>query len=174
VAISVEENIALLKAIRDQATTAAAPAADGMAETFEDAVGRTLRLSAHGPMPAGPPHSIPFGIFYKATPGAPPAYATGNLARSIIRTAASGEITASALVGATAVYAALQEWGGSTWPSRSAYMHWTNTRGSWWMRRVDVPEHPYMRPTVDRTVHDGSLTAAAMEAFEAHMTLLNG
>lgn len=168
-----EELPGLFAAIRDQASTAARPAVDGMTETFEDAVGRTLRLSAHAPMPAGPPHSIPFGIFHKATPGAPPAYATGNLAGSIMRTPASGGITASALVGATAVYAALQEWGGETWPSRSAYMHWQNTAGPWWMKRVTVPEHPYFRPTVDRTVADGSLSRAARDGFAAHMTLLS-
>ena len=170
--MSPEENLALFKAIRDQAATAAAPAVDGMAGTFEDAVGRTLRLSAHAPMPAGAPHSIPFGIFHKAAPGAPPAYATGDLARSVMRTPASGGITASALVGATAVYAALQEWGGETWPSRSAYMHWVNTAGPWWKKRVTVPEHPYFRPTVDRTVADGSLSAAAAKGFAGHMTLL--
>lgn len=169
-----EENVALFKAIRDQASTAAKPAADGMTETFEDAVGRTLKLHAHGPMPAGPQHDIPFGIFYKATPGAPPAYATGNLARSIMRTPASGGITASALVGATAEYAALQEWGGWTEPNSSAYMHWLNTRGPWWKKHVDVPEHPYFRPTVDRTIADGSLSRSAASAFEQHMTLLGG
>lgn len=168
-----EENLALFEAIKAQVSTAAPPAVDGMTETFEDAVGRTLRLSAHAPMPAGPPHSIPFGIFHKATPGAPPAYATGNLAGSIMRTPASGGITASALVGATAVYAALQEWGGETWPSRSAYMHWQNTAGPWWLKRVTVPEHPYFRPTVDRTVADGSLSRAAMKGFAAHVTLLS-
>ncbi len=131
--MSPEENVAFFEAIKAQVSTAAPPAVDGMTETFEDAVGRTLRLSAHAPMPAGPPHSIPFGIFHKATPGAPPAYATGDLARSVIRTPASGGITASALVGATAIYAALQEWGGSTWPSRSGYMHWQNTAGAWWL-----------------------------------------
>ena len=172
--MSPEENLAFWKAVRDQATGAAKPAADGMTETFKDAVGRTLRLSAHAPMPAGPPHSIPYGIFHKAAPGAPPAYATGNLARSIIRTPASGGLVSSALVGATAVYAALQEWGGVTWASSSAYMRWRNDRGVWRKRSVTVPEHPYMRPTVDRTVADGSLTRAAMGGFAAHMTLLDG
>ena len=170
--MSPEENLAFWKAVRDQSTTAAQPAANGMTGTFEDAVQRTLKLSAHAPMPAGPPHSIPFGIFHKAAPGAPPAYATGNLSRSIMRTAASGGLVSSALVGATAIYAALQEWGGETWPNRSAYMHWVNTAGPWWKKRVTVPEHPYMRPTVDRTVADGSLGRAARDAFAAHMTLL--
>ena len=170
--ISVEENVALFEAIKAQAMTAAAPAVDGMTGTFKDAVQATLKLSAHAPMPAGAPHKIDFGIFHKATPGAPPSYATGDLSRSLMRTPASGGVTASALVGATAVYAALQEFGGWTEPRRSAYMHWLNTRGAWFMRHVDVPEHPYFRPTLDRTVADGSLSQSARDAFLAHMTLL--
>lgn len=172
-AISVEENIALLKAIRDEASTAAVPAVGAMAGKFEDDVGRTLRMTFHAPMPAGPPHSIPFGIFYPAAAGAPPAFATGNLARSMMRTPASGGLVASAMVGNTAVYSAVQEWGSTLYPN-SAWLHWRNTHGSWFMRSVTVPEHPYFRRTLRFDLANGSLTEAAMKAFEAHMTLLGG
>ena len=165
--------MALFKAIRDQAATAAPPAVNRMTETFKDAVGRTLRLATGPAMPAGPDHDIRFGVFYKAVPGQPPVHRTGNLADSVFRTPASGGITASALVGATAEYAALQEWGGWTEPRGPKPMAWHNTRGWWKKWHVDIPEHPYFRPTVDRTVADGSLGRAARDAFAAHMTLLS-
>lgn len=151
-----------LNGLKGQVATAAVPAADAMAETFQNRVQNfTLRQSTHPP-----------GMFWKATEGRPPAYASGNLARSIVRTPAHGGIRASAMVGATAVYAALQEFGGDTWPSRGSYMHWTNTRGPWWMKLVTVPEHPYMRPTVEQTIRDGSLTRSAISAFEKRMSPL--
>ena len=167
-----EENLALFKAIRDQASTAAVPAADGMAEQFSGDVGRTLRMTVHAPMPAGAPHYRPFGIFYPAIEGAPPAYATGNLAHSMFRERAIGGVTASALVGNDAVYAAVQEEGATLYPN-SAYLHWRNTHGSYWMRSVTVPAHPYFGRTLRFDVANGSLTKAAMEGWQAHMTLLS-
>ena len=167
-----EENLALFEAIRAQVATAAPPAADGMAERFESDVGRTLRMTVHAPMPAGPPHSIPFGIFYPAAAGAPPAYATGNLARSMMRTPASGGISATAMVGNTAVYAAVQEEGATLYPN-SAYLHWVNTHGAYYKRSVTVPAHPYFARTLRFDIANGSLTRAAMEGWQAHVTLLS-
>lgn len=169
--MSPEENLALFKAIRDQASTAAVPAVDRMAGRFEGDVGRTLRMTFHAPMPAGPPHKIPFGIFYPAAEGAPPAYGTGNLAASMMRTPASGGIVANALVGNTAVYAAVQEFGATLVPN-SAYLHWRNTHGSWYFKSVRVPEHPYFRRTLRFDIANGSLTRAAVEGWQSAMTLL--
>jgi phage gpG-like protein len=143
-----------------------------MAERFEGDVGRTLRMTVHAPMPAGPPHKIPFGIFYPAIEGAAPAYATGNLARSMIRTPAYGGITATAMVGNTAVYAAVQEEGATLYPN-SAYLHWVNTQGSYFMRSVTVPAHPYFARTLRFDIANGSLSAAAAAGFAKHMTLLS-
>ena len=170
--MSPEENLALFKAIRDQASTAAVPAVEGMTEKFEGDVGRTLRMTFHAPMPAGPPHKIPFGIFYPAVAGAPPAYGTGNLAASMMRTPASGGLVARAMVGNTAVYAAVQEFGATLYPD-SAYLHWVNTRGPWWKKSVTVPEHPYFRRTLRFDIANGSLTRAAMEGWQSRMTLLS-
>lgn len=170
--MDVAENIALFKAIRDQAEGAAVPAADGMAEQFSGDVGRVLRMTFHAPMPAGAPHYRKFGIFYPAAAGAPPAYATGNLAASMFREPASGGIVASALVGNDAVYAAVQEEGATLYPN-SAYLHWVNTQGSYFMRSVTVPAHPYFGRTLRFDVANGSLTGAAMAGWESHMTLLD-
>lgn len=161
----------LFAAIKDQAATAAAPAADGMAEAFDKDVGRTLRLHAHAPMPSGAPHKRAYGIFYKATPGVPPAFASGDLAASMIRRPASGGIVATAMVGNTAIYSAVQEFGLDTWTS-SAYMTWRNNQGWWRKKLVHQNEHSFMARTRDWMILDGSLTKAAEDAFEAHVTLL--
>ena len=166
------ENLALFKAIRDQASTAAVPAADGMAEAFDTDVGRTLRMHAHAPMPSGAPHKRAYGIFYKATPGVPPAFASGDLAGNMIRRPASGGIVATAMVGNTAIYSAVLEFGLDTWTS-SAYMTWRNNQGWWRKKLVHQNEHSFMARTRDWMILDGSLSKSAMEGFQAHMTLLD-
>lgn len=162
----------LFAAIKAQASSAAAPAADGMAEAFDQDVGRTLRMHSHAPMPSGAPHKRAYGIFYKATPGVPPAYASGDLANSMIRRPASGGIVATAMVGNTAIYSAVQEFGLDTWTS-SAYMTWRNNQGWWRKKLVHQNEHSFMARTRDWMILDGSLTKAAEDAFQAHMTLLS-
>lgn len=156
-----DENVKLWESLLATVADSAPDIADGMAEVFQGRVQNfTLRQSIHPP-----------GMFWKATTGRPPAYVTGNLARSIIMTPAHGSITATASVGATAVYAAIQEFGGYTWGNRGL-MHWRNSGGEWFMRKVFVPEHPYMRPTVEATIRDGSLQRSAIAAFMAHMSPL--
>lgn len=151
-----------LGTLKGQAGTAAAPAANAMAETFQSRVQNfTLRQSVHPP-----------GMYWEATVDRPPAYASGALANSVIHIPAFGGIRATAVVGPTVVYAAIQEFGGDTWPSRGKYMHWTNTRGPWWMKRVTIPQHPYMRPTVEQTIRDGSLQRSAISAFMTRMSPL--
>ena len=171
--MSPEENVAFFEAIKAQVSTAAVPAADGMAEAFDKDVGRTLRMHAHAPMPSGAPHKRAYGIFYKATPGVPPAYASGDLAASMIRRPASGGIVATAMVGNTAIYSAVQEFGLDTWAS-SAYMHWVNDHGPWWKKYVHQNEHSFMARTRDWMILDGSLSRAAADGFQGHMTLLSG
>jgi phage gpG-like protein len=78
---------------------------------------------------------------------------------------ASGQVSGTAMVGVTAVYAAIQEFGGKTWPNHSKFMHWVNSGGSWYMKEVTIPPHPYFRPTVDRMVRNGDLTREAKSAF---------
>jgi hypothetical protein len=145
---------AYLEGLRDAAAEAAVPAADAMAGGVRDRIVHvTLRETIHPP-----------GVFFRAVMGRPPAYASGNLAMSIRATPAFGGVRATAGVGASARYAAIQEWGGTTWPSNSEFMHWRNPR-PWWKKVVTVPEHPYFRPTVESMIRDGSLTRLAADAF---------
>lgn len=150
-----------LRALQDAAAHAVVPAADAMAGGFGSRVSNaTLKRVIHGP-----------GVFYKAIPGQPPATASGNLAGSVranpARFTAIGPAyaRASAMVGAYARYAAIQEWGGWTEPRRHKYMHWVNSAGPWWKKHVDIPQHPYFRPTVEAMIRDGSLSRLAASAF---------
>lgn len=153
------EAVAQLELIKAQAARAVVPAATAMATGVRREISQvTLRQTSH-----------PRFEFYHAPVGAPPARATGNLARSIRSTAAYGEVRAFSSVAAYAEYAALQEYGGATWPSRSRYMHWFNTGGEWLKRIVHVPEHPYMRPTVQRMSASGQISRDARNAFWARM-----
>ncbi len=140
-----------LRSLRDAVAKAINPADGAMAEAFRDrVVNVTLRETVHAP-----------GEFWKAAPHRPPAYASGGLARSVILTRDGRK----ASVGVYARYAALQEFGGVTWPSNHRYMHWVNTGGAWYKERVRVPEHPYFRPTLDAMVRDGMLSRSAADAF---------
>ena len=143
--MDVAENIALLLEVADEVPGANQDANTRMSSKFSGDVSRVLRMTFHAPMPAGPPHYIPFGIFYPAIAGAPPAYATGNLADSMVRTPASAGIVSRAMVGNTAVYSAVQEWGSTLYPN-SAYLHWVNTRGSYFKRSRDGPRAPLFPP----------------------------
>lgn len=73
-------------------------------------------------------------------------------------------------VGAYARYAAIQEFGGDTWSDRpGGFMHWVNTGGSWYFRRVHIPQHPYFRPALVAVIRDGSLQRSAVSTFKAYM-----
>ena len=165
------ENLAFFEAIKAQVPGANQNANTRMSSQFSGDVGRVLRTTFHAPMPAGAPHYRPFGIFYPAIEGAPPAYATGNLANSMVRTPASAGIVSRAMVGNTAIYSAVQEFGATLYPN-SAYLHWVNTHGSYFKKSVTVPEHPYFQRALRFDIANGSLTTAAMKGFAEGMTLL--
>ena len=93
---------AYLESLKKAAADAASPAANAMAEAVKYQVQNVaLKQVAHAP-----------GMFFKAAPMRPPAYASGFLSRSIIMRPASTSVVGTAMVGATAEYAAIQEFGG--------------------------------------------------------------
>jgi hypothetical protein len=145
-----------LKALQKAAGDAAPPAATAMAEAVKYQIQNVaLKQVAHAP-----------GMFFKAAPMRPPAYASGTLSRSIIMRPASGTITGTAYVAATALYAGVQEFGSERqWPSHGKYMKWTNSGGTWYKKETSIPPHPYFRPTVDRMIRNGDLSRAAQQAF---------
>ena len=156
-----EENIGYLEAILARARLGAAATAEAMARYVADrAATDTLTQNKHAP-----------GAFHRARPGAPPASASGSLAKGMYWTPASGELRASAYVGNRERHASLLEFGGCVLrPTTRKVMHWTDSGGSWYHRllpmdRDDQPEHPFLGPTTDEAVDDGELRRVAIEAF---------
>lgn len=157
-----EEYLVWLDAAIAKMELGAAAMANAMAEYLADRVANdTLRRTVHAP-----------GMYHKAAPGAPPASASGRLAKSMFTTPApaSRGVRATALVGNNAKYAKLMEHGGCVLkPTSNRVMHWTDSRGSWYHPRLpadeDFPAHPFLEPTVREAIDDGELTRVAIEAF---------
>ena len=88
-AITLEELPGVLKALRDKAATAAPPTVTAIADTYQKHLHKvTLRRSFAAPGQFGTP----------AAPGQPPAWRTGELARSVTSRARGSGLTASATV----------------------------------------------------------------------------
>ena len=161
-AITPEENLAYLIEIEAIARKGAAAAATAMARYIADrVVTDTLTQTTHAP-----------GAYHKARPGAPPATASGSLAKGMYWTPASGELRASAYVGNTARHAKLMEFGGCVLqPTDGKTMKWKDTgrQTHWHHVRLPVegefPAHPFLEPTTDEAMDDGELRQVAIDAF---------
>lgn len=156
-----EQYLAWLEAVEAKERMAAHAVAEAMAEFIAERIrNETLRRRRTAP-----------GQYYKAKKGDPPAYGTGALARSIYTTTASGSaLRAGAEVGSTDKRAALFEFGGCVLTERSRpVMKWHDSGGWWSHHRLPLsgtwPEHPFLRPTVEAAIDDGSLREAAIKAF---------
>jgi hypothetical protein len=159
VAIRLEELPAVLEALRDKAATAAPPAVTAIADTYRSHLVRvTLRRY----------FSTPGQFGTSSPPGQPPAWRTGALARSVTTAVGpSSGMTARATVGPHVIYSRVQDQGAVNRPTSRKYMHWVNSGGSWYKKRVKIPPRPYLEPALKDCIADGSLTRAAMESFYA-------
>ena len=160
--MTIDEYIAQMEQLIAKIDYGAAAMANAMAEHIADRVANDmLRRTTHSP-----------GMYHKAAPGAPPASASGNLAKSTFTTPApaSQGMRATALVGNNARYAKLLEHGGCVLkPTSGKVMHWIDSKGSWYHPRLpadgEFPAHPFLQPAVQEAIDDGSLTRVAMAAF---------
>jgi phage gpG-like protein len=146
---------AYLEAIAARADLAAVPAAVDMATTYQTRVRRNLALSSHAPFTRTP-----------SPPGFFPSRISGNLGRHILMSGAGGSAGLGfASISAETIYAAVQEYGGSMSARSRKYMHffWS---GEHFRKHVTVLARPYMRPTTAIVIADGSLSRAAMRAFD--------
>ena len=154
--ITFEENIRLLEQYRDNARRGAQAVANAMAKYIAGrAADETLTRRRSAP-----------GTYYKAKRGEPPSYGTGTLAKSMYWEPASGGLRTSAVAGSRDLRARLFEFGGCVLrPTSKKVMHWTDSGGSWYhsVLRVDT-EHPFLGPTTDEAIDDGSLRRVAIEA----------
>jgi hypothetical protein len=161
--ITPEQNLALLIQIEARARLGAAAAANAMARYIADRTATdTLRRTTHAP-----------GAYHKARPGAPPASASGTLAKSMYWTPASGGLRATAIAGNDARHAKLLEFGGCVLrPTGGRAMHWTDSGGSWFHTRLpadgEFPEHPFLGPTTEEAIDDGELRRVAIDEFRKY------
>jgi hypothetical protein len=151
--------VPVLEALRDRAATAAPPAVTAIGQTYQKHLQKvTLRRYFATPGQFGT----------SSPPGQPPAWRTGAMARSVTTVVGpSSGMTATASVGPHVIYARTQNEGGIHRPSRARYMHWINSGGSWYLKRVNIPARPFMEPALRECIENGSLTKAAAEAFLA-------
>jgi hypothetical protein len=158
--VTPEQYLAWLEAVERKARLGAGPAAEAMARHVAERIRNdTLRRRRTGP-----------SQYYRAKRGEPPSHGSGKLAKSIYATPASGGLRATAYVGSSDPRAKLFEFGGCVLkPTSRSVMHWTDSGGSWYHAalRVDT-EHPFLRPTVEDVIDDGSLRRAAIDAFRPY------
>lgn len=162
-AMTLDEYIAWLERAIARMELGAPAMAKAMAEYIADRVATdTLTRTTHAP-----------GAYHKAAPGAPPASASGNLAKSMFTTPASAGLRSTAVVGNNAKYAKLLEHGGCVLqPTSRKVMHWTDSGGSWYHARLpaneEFPAHPFLEPTIQEAIDDGSLQQVAIDAFRPY------
>lgn len=157
--VSIEGNIEILLDIEGKAQSPAAYAdvANAMAAHIVERIQKiTLRQSRH-----------PTGSWHMARPNEPPATASGHLAKSMFYTPAHQSIRATAIVGNEAEYSRILEFG-CVIESFTRRLHWMDSGGNWYHEILFSPPHPYMEPTVDASMDDGSLRDAATEAFRPY------
>jgi len=159
VTVSPEENVGIWKAIAAKSKLGAGPTATAMAKYIAERTSReTLQRTSH-----------PAGMWYRQRPNEPPARASGNLAESMFFTPAHrGGMRATAYVGNSAEYSRILEFGCVIVPSSKMFSHWVDTGGSWYHQFLVMPPHPYLEPTVEEAVEDGSLRDAAIEGFRPY------
>lgn len=161
--MTLDELIAALEDMRDRAAKAAPAVALEMARVYSVHLSRvTLRRSFATPGQFGTP----------AAPGGPPAFRTGRLAESVWPwPGPSSGTTGRAFAGPHTIYARTQETGAVHFARNFPHMHWRNSGGEWWKKRVDIPARPYMEPAVAEVIADGSLRSAAEAVFRAAVGL---
>ena len=161
-AMTLDEYIVWLEAAIAKMEYGAVAMADAMAEHLAERVADdTLRRNTHAP-----------GAYHRAKPGDPPAYASGKLANAMYWTPASGALRATAMVGNSDKRARVFEFGGCVLkPTQGTHLGWKDTgradnpSGIWRHRQVEGREHPFLQPTVQEAIDDGSLQRVAIAAF---------
>jgi hypothetical protein len=164
-AITPEANVAYLEQMFSRIGEGVAAAANAMAEYIAERTATdTLTRNKLSP-----------GTYNRARPGAPPAMMSGTLAKNMYTEPAAGGLRATALVGNSDKRARMFEYGGCVLKSHKGRLYWRDSGrpdnpGGWWSHwflRVDV-DHPFLRPTVEDAIDDGSLRRVAIDVFREY------
>lgn len=132
-----DEALAKLRALRVRTPVIADLAATAMAAVAMREVQRQLGLSDHSP-----------GTPTPSQPGGPPSLVTGQLRRSVIM---KPKGRARVQVGATTIYARIQELGGDAGRGHASHL----------------PPRPYLAPALKKLIESGALTRAAAKVISA-------
>ena len=161
--MSPDQAIAYMQLIRDKAAKAAPDCAMAMGKVHQDYMQR-VTLSRFQSVPVSQTPS---------PPGAPPASMTGTLRRSVTCTRGPGGGTrATSLVGPHTIYAATQEWGDEDRHGNPRMWLWLKyigpyevKRRGWVKERVKIPARPFVRPSRDAVIANGSVQEAGNAQF---------
>jgi hypothetical protein len=153
--VTPEEMLIEWAKIIQKARPGAKAAADAMAKYIAwRAAEITLRRTLHPP-----------GAYNQQRSGEPPAYASGTLAKAMFVRSAHEAIRATALVGNKAPYSRITELGCVVDATNDTQMHWDDSAGHWYHWQLEHPAHPFLAPTTQEAMDDGSLQEVAVEAF---------
>ena len=153
-----QQNLAYWEGVLVQAKKGAQAAATAMAKYIAERTAQdTLRRTMHAP-----------GEWYNQKAGEPPAYASGNLAESMFYRSAHDGLRTSAMVGNSADYSRILEFGCVIVPRAKKKLHWADSGGFWYHDFLELPEHPFLSRTTDEAIEDESLREEAIEAFRPY------
>jgi hypothetical protein len=114
----------------------------------------------------------PSGAWHRARPGEPPALSTGKLRDSMYYTPAiSRGLRTFAWVGNDSDYSRILEFGCVVSALNKKRMHWKDSGSpdkGWFHGSLEIPPHPYLSPTTEEAVDDGSLRQAAVDEFRKY------
>ncbi len=152
------QHIATLEGFATRAPLGAEAAANAMADEFKPAVQSVLLARSHA-----------FATKTPSARGEPPAAISDALAASVMNDPAVpiGDDAYLAKSGPTTRYSRIQELGG--WMEGHPLMHWREDGVQHWSAGHELPERPYVKPTLDAEVASGSLISAAVDAFAAEV-----
>jgi len=155
VVMTPEQNLEYLIELLELAMQGAQATATRMAEYIRWRTAEiTLRTYFHAP-----------GEWYGARPGEPPAYGSGTLSRSLYVIPAYSGLRATAIVQTDLDYSRILEFGCVVTPKDKKFMHWVDSRGSWYHPMLVVPEHPYLSSTTEDSILDDSLQEEAIDEY---------
>lgn len=139
-----------------------APTATAMAKHIADRAARDTLMRTKKPS----------GAWHRARPGEPPAMSTGKLADHMYYTPAiSRGLSTFAWVGNSSDYSRILEFGCVVTALNKKHMHWKDSGSpvkGWFHGALEIPPHPYLSPTTEKAVDDGSLRQAAIDEFRKY------
>jgi len=162
VSITPEENAEMWAKLAEVARQGVAPTATAMAKHIAERAQKVTLARTKKPS----------GAWHRARPGEPPALGTGKLRDAMYyKPAHRGSLRAFAWVGNDADYSRIMEFGCVVSAENKEKLHWKDSGSpikGWFHQRLENPPHPFLSPTTEEAVDDGSLRQAAIDEFRKY------